>query len=135
MLRAAPVLAFVAAALAAAPAEAATRHGITPLAPLAGASVPDGRSPVFRLRARGPGQVWVRICKSDRRSKAGLICADESTGRARKAGGAFEYEPRYYGFPGFWANRRGTYYWQAHRIHCNASDCRQEGPVVRFQVA
>jgi hypothetical protein len=117
------------------PASAATKNGITPLAPKAGTSVPSGQSPTFRMRVKGPGQVWVHVCKSKARDTDGVICTDESIGRARKRNGVFRYKPKFFDFPSFWLNSPGTYYWQAHRIACNASDCRQEGPIVRFKVS
>lgn len=118
-------------------ASAATKNGITPLAPKAGTSVPAFKSPTFRMRARGPGQVWVHVCKTKRQDGDGVICDDESIGRATKRNGIFRYRPRFFDFPDFWLNNPGTYYWQAHRISCegNLSDCRQEGPIVRFRVA
>ena len=116
------------------PASAPTKNGITPLAPKAGTSVPAGKSPTFRMRVKGPGQVWVHVCKSKARDSDGVICTDESIGRARKRDGVFRYRPKFFDFPAFWLNSPGTYYWQAHRISCNASDCRQEGPIVRFKV-
>ena len=118
------------------PAAAATKNGITPLAPKAGSSVPAGKSPTFRMRANGPGQVWVHVCKSKRKNADGVICTEESIGRATKKGGVFRYKPRFFDFPEFWLNSPGTYYWQAHRIDCagDISDCRQEGPIVRFRV-
>ena len=99
-------------------------------------SVPSGKSPTFRMRVKGPGQVWVHVCKSKARDGDGVICTDESIGRARKRNGVFQYKPKFFDFPDFWLNSPGTYYWQAHRIACNAAidDCRQEGPVVRFRV-
>ncbi len=121
-------------AAAAGSAAAATKNGITPLAPKAGSSVPAGKSPVFRLRASGPGQVWIHVCKSKRRNSEGVICTKESIGRAKKKNGAYEYKPRFFDFPAFWLNSPGRYFWQAHRIACDSRDCRQEGPVVRFRV-
>ena len=117
-------------------ATAATRNGITPLAPRAGASVPSGESPTFRMRVRGRGSTWVHVCKSARRNRQGVICTEESIGRARRSGRTYTYKPRFFDFPAFWLNNPGTYYWQAHRIQCEGStrDCRQEGPVVRFRV-
>jgi hypothetical protein len=115
-------------------AAAATKHGITPLAPKAGTSVPAGKSPVFRMRAKGPGQVWVHVCKSKHRNNAGVICNKVSIGRAKKKNGVFEYKVEFFDYPGFWLNQPGRYYWQAHRIDCNSQDCQQEGPVVRFRV-
>jgi len=118
------------------PAPAATKQGITPLAPKANASVPTGQSPTFRMRVRGAGQVWVHVCKFNKKNADGVICSDESIGRARKKGGAFEYKPKFFDFDEFWLNSLGTYYWQAHRIQCQAgiADCLQEGPVVKFKV-
>ena len=89
------------------------------------------------MRARGSGQVWVHVCKTKRQNADGVICSKESIGRARKRDGVFRYKARFFDFPGFWLNTPGTYYWQAHRISCEGdlSDCRQEGPIVRFRVA
>jgi hypothetical protein len=127
------VLAVVLALLAAAPAWAAS--GVTPLAPKTGATIPAGVSPTFRARVRGSGQVWVRVCGS-RRTSAGLICATDSIGRAkRRRFGVYSYKPRFHDFAGFWLNRPGTYYWQAYRIACAGSRCRQPGPIVAFKVA
>ena len=119
-------------------ASAATKNGVTPLAPKAGSSVPAGKSPTFRMRAKGGGQVWVHVCKSKRKDADGLICSKESIGKARKRSGSYRYKPRFFDFPAFWLNTPGTYYWQAHRIACEGgdiSDCRQEGPIVKFRVA
>jgi hypothetical protein len=116
-------------------AGAATKHGITPLSPNAGATVPRGRSPIFRMRKKGPGQLWVQVCRSPKKDAEGTICADEDIGRARLAkNGVWEFKPKFHDFPSFWLNTPGVYYWQAHRISCTASDCRQEGPIVRFRV-
>jgi hypothetical protein len=81
--------------------------------------------------------VWVHVCKSKRRDSEGVICSTESIGRARKKGSSYQYKAKFFDFPGFWLNSPGAYYWQAHRISCNASisDCRQEGPIVKFRVA
>ncbi len=119
-------------------ASAATKNGITPVAPKAGKSVPAGKSPTFKARANGPGTVWVHVCKSKKKNDDGVICSDESIGRAKKKGSAFQYKPKFFDFPEFWLNTPGTYYWQAHRIKCergNLRDCRQEGPIVKFTVA
>jgi len=134
------VLAVLAAGLAtvAAVAVAATRNGVTPVAPDAGATVPAGKSPTFSLRARGGGKVFVRVCRSKAKRRDGLICAQESVGQAKRGeGGLYRYRPRFHDFPGFWLNRPGTYYWQAHRIKCvkrRTTDCRQEGPVSELRV-
>ena len=116
-------------------ASAATKNGITPLAPKAGKSVPAGKSPTFKVRAKGPGTVWVHVCKSKKKDRNGVICHKASIGQAKKKSGSFRYKPQFFDFPGFWLNTPGRYYWQAHRISCSGSDCRQEGPIVRFKVA
>jgi hypothetical protein len=118
-------------------AAAATKNGITPLAPKAGKSVPAGKRPTFKLRVKGAGQVWVHVCKSKKKDKTGLICPDEAIGRAKKKGGTFKFKAPFFDFPEFWLNSPGTYYWQAHRISCEGdlSDCRKEGPIVKFRVA
>jgi hypothetical protein len=118
-------------------AAAATKNGITPLAPKAGKSVPAGKRPTFKLRAQGPGQVWVHVCKSKKKDSEGVICSTESIGRAKKKGSSYQYKPKFYQYPTFWLNSPGTYYWQAHRISCegDTSDCRQEGAIVKFKVA
>jgi len=127
------VLAAAGVLAAAAPARAAS--GIRPLSPRAGATVPTGRSPVFRARVHGPGHVWVRVCGSRKRGAAGLICATDSIGRAKRGkDGVASYRPRFYDFPSFWLNRPGTYYWQAYRIACAGKHCRRPGPVVAFKV-
>jgi hypothetical protein len=109
-------------------------RGITPLAPKGGATVPAGEAPIFRMRVRGPGQVWVHVCRTDRKGPSGVICGKLAVGRATERDGTYEFKPRFFDFPGYWLNRKGTYYWQAFRIACNAQDCRQEGKVVRFKV-
>jgi hypothetical protein len=110
--------------------------GITPLSPKKGATVPVGTSPTFKMRVRGPGQVWVHVCKSKKRDADGVICSTPDLGRAKKKGGVFQYKPKFFDFPSFWLNTRGTYYWQAYRIDCNAdiSDCKQESKITKFKV-
>jgi hypothetical protein len=118
-------------------ASAATKNGVTPLSPKAGSSIPVGKRPVMKMRIKGPGQVYVHVCKSKKKDADGLICDDESIGRARKKGGTFRYKPKFFDYPDFWLNSPGAYYWQAHRISCEngISDCRLEGPIVKFKVA
>jgi hypothetical protein len=124
------------AALVVAGDVASAASGIRPLAPARGAIVPKGKPVEFRMRVRGRGQVWVRVCRSSARNRGGLICPDESFGRATRRAGIFRYRPKLYEFPRFWLNRPGTYYWQAHRIACDrrGRDCRQPGPVTEFTV-
>ena len=118
-------------------AAAATKNGITPLAPKAGKAVPAGKSPTFKMRVKGKGQVYVHVCKSRKKAKDGRICHKADIGRAKKKAGRFRYKPTFYDFPAFWLNSPGTYYWQAFRIQCegNLSDCYQEGPVLKIRVA
>jgi hypothetical protein len=117
-------------------ASAATKHGITPLAPKAGSSVPAGKSPTFKMRVKGKGRVYVHVCKSKKKAKDGRICFKSDIGRARKKGGVFRFKPKFYDFTGFWLVTPGTYYWQAFRISCEGdlSDCYQEGPITRLKV-
>src|SRR3954447_6393989 len=133
---AAGVLAAGAIAVAAGPAQAATLHGITPLSPKAGATVPAGQSPTFKMRVKGPGQVWVHVCASKKKNADGVICSESQIGRAKKSGSTYSFKPKFFDFPEFWLNTAGTYYWQAHRINCDAGidDCLQEGPIVKFKV-
>jgi len=139
--RVARTLALTAAPLAAlalaGPAAAATKNGITPLAPKAGTSVPAGRAATFRMRVSDPGAgVFVHVCKNNRRNKEGMICKKATILQAKKRNGAFEAKQKFFDFPEFWLNSPGTYYWQAHRISCEngIDDCRIEGPTVRFKV-
>src|SRR3954469_10630479 len=139
-LRLMAILAAGCLALAAPALASSSLHGITPLSPKAGASVPHGRAPTFRVRVKGKGAVWIVVCKSRARGKEGVICSKKSTGdtnesigRAKKHGSVFEFKPTFYDFPQFWLNTPGTYYWQAHRLACSSRrDCAQEGPVVKF---
>jgi|tagenome__1003787_1003787.scaffolds.fasta_scaffold20267337_2 hypothetical protein len=128
------------AALLAVPTVAlgATKHGITPKSPKAGSTIPVGERPTMKGKVKGPGQVYVHVCKSKHKDDDGLICSDEAIKRAKKKNGRFSVKLDFFDFPGFWLNSPGTYYWQAHRIACIAGsdlkDCRQEGPIVKFKV-
>src|SRR3954452_6928246 len=114
---------LVTGALVVAPsAQAATLHGITPLSPKSGATVPAGQSPTFKMRAKGPGQVWVHVCTSKKKDSEGVICSESSIGRAKKTGSTYSYKPKFFDFPEFWLNTPGTYYWQVYRISCEGSD-------------
>jgi hypothetical protein len=130
-------LAAFAALAVAGPASAVTKNGITPLAPKAGTSVPSGKAAIFRMRVKNPGAgVFMHVCKSNKKDKQGMICQKETILRAKKKNGVFQAKQTFYDFPSFWLNNPGTYYWQAYRIECHSgsSDCKQEGPVVRFKV-
>jgi hypothetical protein len=119
-------------ALALAAVALASASGIHPIAPKG--TVAKREVPTFRMKVNGKGAVFVRVCRSARRVH-GAICDSETTGRAtRGKGGLYTYKPRAYTFASYFANRPGTYYWQAMRIACSGSDCRQEGPVTRFTV-
>jgi hypothetical protein len=129
-------------ALAAPALASSSLHGITPLSPKAGATVPLDKSPTFRARVKGKGQVWVIVCGSAKKGKEGVICSKKtsadsslSLGRAKKHGGVYQFKPTRYVYPQFWMSTPGTYYWQAYRIACSSlKDCAQEGPVVKFKV-
>jgi hypothetical protein len=111
--------------------------GITPISPKKGDTVPAGKRATFKLRYSGKGPIYVHVCKSPKKDKEGLICDEESIGKARKTSGSRAvYRAKLFDFPEFWLNRPGTYYWQAHRISCEngIEDCRIEGPVVKFKV-
>jgi hypothetical protein len=128
--------AFTALALAG-PAAAVTKNGITPLAPKAGTSVPAGKAATFRMRVKNPGAgVFMHVCKAKKKDKEGMICKKATILQAKKKKGVFQAKQTFYDFPAFWLNNPGTYYWQAYRIECHSgsSDCKQEGPVVRFRV-
>jgi len=56
----------------------------------------------------------------------------ESLGEAKKKNGVYSFKAKFFDFPTFWLNTPGTYYWQAYRIDCSGSDCKQEGPIVKF---
>src|SRR4051794_5728903 len=90
----------------ASPALAAS--GITPLSPKSGSTVPAGQSPTFKMRVKGSGQVWVHVCKSKKKDSDGVICDDESIGRAKKKGGVFQYTPKFFDYDEFWLNNPGT---------------------------
>jgi hypothetical protein len=118
-------------------ASAATKNGITPLAPKAGTSVPSGKAATFRMKVADPGAgVFVHVCKNNRKDRQGMICKKATILQAKKRKGAWEAKQTFFDFPAFWLNNPGTYYWQAYRIECSSgsSDCKQEGPVVRFKV-
>src|SRR4051794_22970259 len=105
-----PALLLVSPGLLAAPAAASatTKHGITPLSPKAGATIPVGERPTMKGKVKGPGQVWVHVCKSKRKDHDGLICSDEAIKRAKKKHGKFSAKLPFFDFPEFWLNSPGT---------------------------
>jgi hypothetical protein len=132
-------LTIMAVCFLAATAGAQTEHGITPLAPKAGATIKAGTRPTFRARVSAKdGAVWVYVCRSKVRDDDGVICRTSAFGRAdRKADGrTVEYRPSPYGRAGAWLRTPGTYYWQVVRIDCQNSpnDCFQEGGVRRVVI-
>lgn len=109
-----------------------------PVSPKNGAALPVGKTPTFKIRSSGKGTVWVHISKSSKRDRTGVIKNDASIGQAHKKGRYFVYKPKFYDYPGFWANHAKKWYWQAFRISCgeepNSSDCNVEGPVRSFRL-
>jgi len=116
-------------------AVATTKNGITPVAPKAGTSVPQGKAATFRMKVAHPGAgVFVNVCKSKHKDKDGVICSKVTILQAKKHKGTWEAKQKFFDFPAFWLNNPGTYYWQAYATTCNGGDCKAEGPVVRFKV-
>ena len=120
-------------------ASAATKNGITPTSPKAGKTIPAGKRPTFKGRVSGPGTMYIHVCKNRKKNKDGIICPTatkaETIEKVKRKGGRFSVKLRFYDFPTFWLNSPGTYYWQVLRIDCaGGSDCRKEGPIVRFKV-
>jgi len=131
------VLAVVATSVIAPVALAATKNGITPVAPKAGSTQPVGKSPTFKAKVSGEGTVWLHVCKSAKKNKNGVICHTAVLAQMKKRSGTFRVKPEHFDFPAFWDNNAGTYYWQAHRIACEGgdlSDCQKEGPVEKFKL-
>ena len=124
------------AGLAAAPASAVTKHGITPLSPKPGATLTVGQPVTFKLRKVGPGVVFMKICANKKKDKDGVICNGEHMARPSKKGKIYTHTPPAHTFPDWFMVKPGTYYWQAYRIDCSirTSDCYQEGPIVKFRV-
>jgi len=138
-----PAAALLIAALCAgvpATAEAKSKHGVTALAPKAGAVVKVGQPPRFKARVRGPGTVYFHVCKSKRRNKDGKLCNNADIDRGKKGrrtrrGRMYTFKPEDFTFPTYWVNTPRVYYWQAYRINCTRDfDCIQEGPVIKFRV-
>ena len=128
LLAAAALLVAVPAALAA--------NGITVVSPKSGAKVKTGTRPTFKVKVAGDGDVYVYVCKSKKKDSEGVICSTELIRKMKKSGGTASLKAPMYNFDSYWLNSPGTYYWQAHRIDCEGdpSDCRQEGPIVKFKV-
>jgi len=138
MRRTLPLAVLAALLLLAAPAAAVTKNGITPVTPKAGGAIPSGGPFLFKLNVRGKSAgTFVHVCESKRKDADGVICSTASIGRAKqKQGARYEYKAKFFDFPDFWLNSPGTYYWQAYRTACGTdlSDCKAEGPIVKFKV-
>ena len=132
------LLVLICVAASASVALAATKGGITPKAPKKGATVAVGSQPVFRGRAAGDGQIWVRVSTSRKTTGLGVIRPSKNTLqlRAKRTKARWALKAPFYDYPQFWLNRPGTYYWQAHRVPrlCKTADCLIEGPIVMFKV-
>ncbi len=120
-----------------APAAAGTKNGVTPLAPRAGASVPEGSTVKFRARARGGGTVWLHVCRKRSKNGDGVICSRTLIRQMRRRDGVYRWTEKEGGYPSHWLNTPRTYYWQVHRIKCEGGvqDCRQEGEIRKLTVA
>jgi hypothetical protein len=118
-------------------APAAAKNGVKPVSPKKGDTVPAGQALTFKMNVRGDHNgVFVHVCDSKRKDKDGMICDDQIHKAKKKRGARFEAKAKFFDFPEFWLNNAGTYYWQAYRTSCNAAitDCKAEGPVVKFKV-
>lgn len=120
-------------------AEAATKNGLTPLAP--GSSVSRGADPLFKVRAtrvKDAPRVFLRVCPGSRkRDTRGLICQDAWLATfSRRSSRTWTTRAPDYSFPRWWLVRPRTYYWQAYRIYFRqgAADNFQEGPIRRLRV-
>ena len=87
-------------------ASAATKNGITPLSPKAGATVPAGKRPTFKMRVNGPGPgLGPRLQVQEEGRRRRHLHTSESIGRAKKKGGIFQYKPKFFDFPGSGSTR------------------------------
>jgi hypothetical protein len=109
-----------------------------PVSPTNGAQLPVGKTPTFKVRSTGDGTVWIHISKSAKRTADGVIGNDAAIVQARKRGKDYVVKPKFFDYPGFWANQKKKWYWQAYRIACGeepkASDCKVEGAVRSFRL-
>ena len=133
------IVPVVLAALLVPAAPALAKNGVTPISPKKGDSVPAAQAVTFKMNITGDHNgVFVHVCKSKRKDSEGMICDDAFIGKAKKKSGRrFEAKQKFFDYPEFWLNNPGTYYWQAYRTFCtpgDLSDCKAEGPVVKFKV-
>ena len=129
------------AALLAVPTVAlgATKHGITPTSPKAGATIPVGKRPTIKGKVKGQGQVYVHVCKSKKKDKDGLICHDGGHPEGQEEERQVQRTSRSSSTsPSSGSTRRAptTGRRTASRaiVGSDLSDCRQEGPIVKFKV-
>src|SRR3954453_9468138 len=98
-----------------------------PISPKNGALLPLGKTPTFKVRSTGPGTVWVHVSKSAKRDSDGVIGNDALIVQAHKKAGIYVIKPKFYDYPGFWANTARKWYWQSYRIACGEEeDCKVE---------
>ena len=104
------------------------------LSPKSGAVLPVGKTPLFKVRSTGSGTVWVHVSKSARKDSEGIIGNDALIVQARrKSGSTFQVKPKFFNYPGFWANTKRKWYWQSYRIACGEQDdCKIESKVRAF---
>jgi hypothetical protein len=146
-LAAALVVVFAVAAPAAFAAK--PKHGITLLGPKEGAVVPtviaSSRVPTFKARVRGPGSVWIRVCKRKQLDRAGELCSNDpdeidrpKRGKKTRRGRFYSFKPEAYTFDSYYLNSPGRYWWQIYRIDCvdtrGPLDCTQESRLRKFTV-
>jgi hypothetical protein len=131
------ILLLVVAALAPVTVGAAVPRP-TPVSPKNAARMPVGKTPTFKVRSTGHGTVWVHVSKSAKRGADGVIGNDAVIVQAHKKGKYYVVKPKFFNYPGFWANQKKKWYWQAYRIACGeqhkASDCKVEGRVRNFSL-
>ncbi len=144
-------LAAIAMAVVAAPTASAAKpkNGITLLGPKEGAVVPtviaSNSTPTFRARVRGPGSVWIRVCKRKQLDRAGELCSNDpdeidrpKRGKRTRRGRLYTFTPEAYTFDSYYLNTPGTYWWQIYRIDCRRTpgplDCTAESRLRRFTV-
>jgi hypothetical protein len=108
------------------------------ISPVEGQQITAGTPVVFRIQTtpEETHNLWLHVSTSPVAGAGGVIASDTDIERFSVVPGqpgVFEAAPRYAGFPSFWMNTPGTYYWQAFRIHCydatGPPDCTIESTV------
>ncbi len=115
-----------------------------PLSPTEGATLPQGKAVIFRVRdtAGKPTYVWVYVSRLPKRGKDGTFPFKSRVefGKAkpvRRGSTTYEFKPKYYDFD--WMNKPGKYYWQPSRTDCgykpkDFGDCENEGRIRSFTI-